>query len=71
MPVVFMFWLVTLLAAVGGGFLLLRALTAAESAAQQAALAALAVAIVAVPYVFTRAFEGMVLIALRPPSRRP
>src|SRR5579862_8988756 len=53
------FWGVTLLAALAAGFELFTTLAFAASAPQQAAGAALAVAIVAVPYVFSRAVEGI------------
>lgn len=51
-------WLVTLLSACVGGFLLFAALNA-EAAPAQGAAAAVACGFAIIPYVFTRAIEGM------------
>jgi uncharacterized membrane protein len=51
-------WVITALAAALGGCALVLAIFAG-SAPQQAALAAIAVALAVIPYVFTRAVEGI------------
>lgn len=50
-------WVITALACIPSGALLLLALVA-QGAPQQAAGAAIAVAVAVIPYVFTRAVEG-------------
>lgn len=52
-------WFITILATFAASFQLLFTFTAAQSAPQQAAGAAMAAAMVIVPYVFTRAVEGL------------
>ena len=51
-------WIITLLGAVVGGFILLTAFAAAAAPAQGAA-AAVAVGCAVIPYVFTRACESL------------
>lgn len=53
-------WVATLLGAIIGGFQFLNAMLLATSAPQQAAGAAMALCWVVIPYVFSRAIEGMV-----------
>lgn len=52
-------WVATLLAAVLAGFLGFVMVRGATGAPQEAAGAAMALAIAVVPYVFTRAIEGL------------
>lgn len=52
-------WVVTLIAACLAGLTLLVGLLTANGAPQQAAVGAIAVAMAIVPYVFTRAVEGL------------
>lgn len=59
------FWAVTLLAACASAFFLFLGLSTATGAPQQAAAAGVAVAVVVIPYVFTRAIEGIVKAAWR------
>lgn len=56
--IISLLWLATLLAASFGGLLLMQALTA-EAAPAQGAAAAVACGFAVIPYVFTRAIEGM------------
>lgn len=53
-----LFWLLTMLSCMVGGFFLMIALLASTGAPQEAAGAAIAVAFAVVPYCFTRALEG-------------
>lgn len=52
-------WIVTVVATLPGAYLLISAFMDAQSAPQEAALAAMAMAVVVVPYIFTRAMEGL------------
>lgn len=56
--VVALLWIVTLLGACIGGFLLFAAFSA-QAAPAQGAAAAVAVGCAVIPYVFTRAVEGL------------
>jgi len=51
-------WIICLFASVISALFLISGLSAAESAPQEASIAAISVAIVIIPYVFTRAIEG-------------
>lgn len=53
-------WIVTLISACGALVTYIGTVANATSAPQEAAGAAMAVAIVVIPYVFTRAVEGMI-----------
>jgi hypothetical protein len=61
MVVVGLCWMFVLFTTLGGGFVMLETYLLADSAPQQAAGAAMAAGIVIVPYVFTRAIEGLML----------
>jgi hypothetical protein len=52
-------WVVTLLAACVSAFVFAAAIVGAKGAPQEAAGAAIALCIVVIPYVFTRAIEGI------------
>src|SRR5688572_18489014 len=52
-------WIVCLLASVVSALFLVSGLSSAESAPQEASIAAISVAIVVIPYVFTKAIEGI------------
>lgn len=52
-------WILTLIGAAFGGFTVLVTLAASQSAPQEAAGFAMACALAVVPYVFTKAIEGM------------
>ena len=52
-------WVITALASAVGLFILFATLSSASGAPQEAAGAAIAVACVAIPHVFTRAMEGV------------
>lgn len=54
-------WAITALAAVAALLLFKLYMGAAQSAPQEGAGAAIAVAVVVIPYVFTRAMEGLAL----------
>lgn len=59
------FWFVTLLASIASGLVLAGGWIFAKGAPQEAAVAALALCIVAIPYVFTRAIEGFATTSWR------
>jgi len=55
----FFFWLITLIASMVGAIILIIGLRISGSAPQEASVAAIAIAIAALPYIFTKAVEGM------------
>lgn len=59
MTVVKFFWVLTLIASVLGGIGLFFIAISPASAPQQAAGAAIAIGVAVIPYVFTRAVEGL------------
>ncbi|MGK2740035.1 hypothetical protein ACSHT0_04015 [Tepidicaulis sp. LMO-SS28] len=52
-------WIVTAFAGIIAGWIFIYGIGRADSAPREAALAATALAIAAIPYVVTRAFEGI------------
>lgn len=52
-------WFVTLIAAICAAFIFPSAFSQGASAPQQASIAAIAIAMVVIPYVFTRAAEAL------------
>lgn len=54
-------WLVTLLATIAAVFVFVETLSLAKGAPQEAAGAAMAMTIAIIPYIFTRAIEGILM----------
>jgi uncharacterized alpha/beta hydrolase family protein len=52
-------WILVMLGSTIGGFFVVGLFVYAKSAPQEASMAATAVAFAVIPYVFTRAFEGL------------
>lgn len=52
-------WWVTLIATIGAAIFMFFGLISANSAAQESAVAAISVGMVVIPYIFTRAVEGI------------
>lgn len=64
-------WVATIIATVISGIALVVGLKTANGAPQEAAIAAVCAAFVVIPYVFTRAIEGLALTGRRPVREEP
>lgn len=54
------FWIVTMLCSCVASLVLISGVVTSKSSPQEAAVSAFAVALVVIPYVFTRCIEGMI-----------